>query len=63
MIPVLPALYLPAITWAILACNKRWLTSLWIVVGLVAIVLLAFVRSLIWPHEAEFWDTLLLQLE
>jgi hypothetical protein len=52
MTPLLPAAYLTAVIWAIVTSSKRWMTVLWVVAGLVAIVGVAFLCSLIWPFEA-----------
>jgi hypothetical protein len=52
MTPLLPAAYLTAVTWAIIASNKRLATTLWVVMSLAAVVGVAFFCSLIWPFEA-----------
>jgi hypothetical protein len=49
----LPALlYLAAVVWAVVESGKRWMTLLWIVVSLAAVIAMAWLLSLIWPSKA-----------
>jgi heme A synthase len=44
--------YLAIVTWAIIESCRRWMTLLWIVVGLVATVGMFAMAGAIWPEEA-----------
>jgi hypothetical protein len=44
--------YLIAVVWAIMESSQRWMTLLWIVLGLVAAIGTLFLLSLIWPFAA-----------
>ncbi|MGA9529643.1 MAG: hypothetical protein WBS24_16125 [Terriglobales bacterium] len=50
--PLPLALYLVAVTWAMMQSNKRWITLLWIVAGLAVTLGLFAVAAYIWPDLA-----------
>jgi hypothetical protein len=51
--PIPLALYLLAVAWAIQNSAKRWVTLLWIIVGLGATLGVFFVLASIWPDTAD----------
>ncbi|MGO9538988.1 MAG: hypothetical protein ACLPN2_00165, partial [Terriglobales bacterium] len=52
MLPIAPAAYLVAVTWAILQSDRRWMTLLWVVIGLAATVGVFAGAAAIWPDLA-----------
>jgi hypothetical protein len=52
MTPIAPAVYLVVVTWGILQSNRRWMTLLWIVVGLAATLGVFAGLAAIWPDRA-----------
>jgi hypothetical protein len=50
---ITPAVYLALATWAIVESNRRWMTVLWIVIGLTATLALFAGAAEIWPDLAE----------
>lgn len=44
--------YLAAVVWAVSSSSSRWMTLLWIVIGLGATLGVFFVLSLIMPYGA-----------
>ncbi len=52
MTALVPAVYLAVVTWAILQSNRRWMTLLWIFVGLAATLGVFASLAGIWPDLA-----------
>jgi hypothetical protein len=50
---ITPMVYLALVTWAIIKSNRRWMTLLWTVAGLVATLGLFFGATEIWPDLTE----------
>jgi hypothetical protein len=55
---LVPALYLAAVTWSIIGSSKRWMTLLWVVVTLAAVLGVFGLCSLIWPSGAAIFGDL-----
>ncbi len=55
MTPLFPVLLLIAIGWSVVESSRRWMTLLWIVVTLTAVVFALWGASLIWPYGAEIF--------
>ena len=52
MLPIAPVVYLIVVTWSILQSNRRWMTLLWIILGL-AVTLGVFAGlAAVWPDRA-----------
>jgi heme A synthase len=52
MTPLALAVYLVIVTWAVFQSNRRWMTLLWIVVGVVGTLGAFAALAAIWPDRA-----------
>ena len=52
---ITPIVYLALVTWAIIQSNRRWMTFLWVVVGLVATLGLFAGGAEVWPDLTEMF--------
>lgn len=52
---ITPLVYLVLVTWAIIKSNRRWMTFLWIVVGLATTLGLFAGAAEIWPDLTEMF--------
>jgi hypothetical protein len=52
---ITPLLYLALVIWAVVQSNRRWMTLLWIVVGLSATLGLFAGAAEIWPDLTEMF--------
>jgi hypothetical protein len=52
---ITPLVYLALVTWAIIQSNRRWMTFLWIIVGLATTLGLFAGAAEIWPDLTEIF--------
>jgi hypothetical protein len=52
---ITPLVYLALVTWAIIQSNRRWMTFLWIVVGLASTLGMFAGAAEIWPDLTEMF--------
>ncbi len=45
--------YLALVTWAVIESNRRWMTLLWVVIGLAATIGAFMLAGAVWPDLAE----------